>query len=106
MNVELGRTSEEQSKNNTNNNSTLDPIQEVHPSKLFLFRGKPSIKNLFVFDFSIAASIRLTVISTGTIVPSRICFSINSPYFELGLLRSSLSRSPADKCTKLNSYKY
>lgn len=24
MNVELGRTSEEQSKNNTNNNSTLD----------------------------------------------------------------------------------
>lgn len=37
--------------------------------------------------------------STGTIVPSRMCFSIISPYWDPSLFLSSLKRSPAERWT-------
>lgn len=97
-------TPEEQSKNKTNNKMTLSDICLVHPSKLFLFRGNPSITNLEFFEFVMARSIRLHVISTGTILPSCIDFSISSPYSESGLERSSRSKSPAEIWSNSNFY--
>jgi hypothetical protein len=42
-------------------------------------------------------SSKVQVIATGTIEPALICSSISCPIFDSGLLRSSLSKSPADK---------
>lgn len=47
-----------------------------------------------------AFSKRLHVISTGTIFPFVIYSSIRAPTSDPSLARSSLSKSPADKCLK------
>lgn len=43
---------------------------------------------------------KLIVISTGTISPSLMQFSMSSPYCEPGLFRSSRRRSPAERCVQ------
>jgi hypothetical protein len=60
------------------------------------------MRKLFALDFCMAFSSRLQVISTGTIVPAVMWPSMRAPYCEPGVLRSSRSRSPADKWTNPN----
>ena len=79
----------------------LSPITSAHPSRLFWFRGNPSIR-YFLEDQPwafMAYPINSTVSWTGTILPSWIMDSINSP-FSLPVSTSYLSNSPADRCTK------
>ena len=85
---------------------TFSPIKWSHCSKFYLFLGNPSIRN---FPFShpflcIASSRSLTVISLGTIFPSTMYFSINSPFFDPYFFLYSLRRSPAERWTKLKVF--
>ena len=68
-----------------------------------LQKKKDSIKSIICITF-IALSIREHVISTGTMVPLRICVSISSPNSLSGFALSSRNKSPADKCTYPNSF--
>mmetsp|Transcript_69301 Transcript_69301/g.225799 ORF Transcript_69301/g.225799 Transcript_69301/m.225799 type:complete len:220 (+) Transcript_69301:3267-3926(+) len=78
----------------------LDPTTWFHPSKLSKLLGNPSIKYFPPSQpcCSMAFTINLTVISTGTNLPSVMYDSISSPYSDPIRFRSSRSKSPALKC--------
>lgn len=98
-------TSRGHSMKSTNSKLALSPIALCQPSTLSLFRGKPSIKNFSFPDLFMALSIKLHVIWTGTIEPFFMWVSMSSPNSDPGLVRSSRSRSPAERWTKPYSLK-
>lgn len=70
----------------------MDCNRKEHKIEYYDFPGNYSLTFM-------ARSRREQVISTGTIVPFLMWFSMSSPYSLPGLALSSRKRSPADKCT-------
>lgn len=69
-----------------------------------IFRTQTYVPVVFSLLFGNTFWIKLIVIPTGTIFPSLMYEAMSCPNSEPSLARSSLSKSPADKCVKLYFY--
>mmetsp|Transcript_3038 Transcript_3038/g.7211 ORF Transcript_3038/g.7211 Transcript_3038/m.7211 type:complete len:251 (+) Transcript_3038:386-1138(+) len=95
-------TSSEHSMKSMNCTFTESPTILSQPSRLSALRGNPSMRNRLTLclSFSMASFNRRAVTSTGMILPSAMYRSIISPC-SLPELRSSRSKSPAERCFTL-----